>query len=250
MDATGQMRRGGRLRGRSVEAECGSEVTPEWEQKQDVTSVRSMSRAQDSSAVLERHTAPLSVVIVSHDSVNVLGTTTQSVARLLPAAEIVVVENGVTERALDLVRLLGIGARTVRVQSNLGFGSGCNVGAATATREFILFLNPDAPVVDIDAAELGSSLARRPFGVLAATGISSCSLEPLTRRDRGWRAEITVELGRCFLTPSWIAQLPFEAAVTRGGPWASGAAMLVRRDEFLALGGFDERFFYTTRIWI
>jgi N-acetylglucosaminyl-diphospho-decaprenol L-rhamnosyltransferase len=203
-----------------------------------------MTDAAGAPIALTPVSARLSVIIVSHESVDVLAKTALSVARALPGAEIVVVENGPSEEALDAVRRLNIDVNTVRLHSNLGFGAGCNVGACIARRDFLFLLNPDAVVVDADLSGLASSLARSPFGVVAATGMSSSGKRrPLTRPDHGWRVQTSLYLARCFLKPSWFRAPSVVSAVATGPVWADGAAMLVRRDEFLEAGGFDERLF-------
>ncbi len=82
----------------------------------------------------------IGVVFVSHGSGSWLGVAIRSVARHLPGAEIIVVENGEDK----MPRCHGDAVDRLTVARNEGFGAGCNVGAALAGRSHLLFLNPDA----------------------------------------------------------------------------------------------------------
>lgn len=136
---------------------------------------------------------------------------------------------------------------------NLGFSKGCNLGADQASGDFIFFLNPDAvlaPGVASRLVETGET-ARRPWIVGARV------LDKNGREQRGAR--------RGLLTP-WTALVGFlglhrlepvfgrafhdihrERDPVPPGPIridvTSGAALMMRRDDFNALGRFDERYF-------
>ncbi len=58
--------------------------------------------------------------------------------------EIVVVENGSGDDSYARLAQLGERIRLVRSKQNLGFTGGCNLGAETATGEFLAFLNNDS----------------------------------------------------------------------------------------------------------
>jgi N-acetylglucosaminyl-diphospho-decaprenol L-rhamnosyltransferase len=171
----------------------------------------------------------ISVVFVSHSSGRTLSEAVRSVGHYLPGAEIVVVENG----GADAADQFGHGIDQLTVAPNDGFGAGCNLGARLAKRPHLLFLNPDTRLTGVDPGGLAQAVERPRLGIFS----------PLLALDRSWRTEIPIYLARCLLKPAALTRFPLEGRIGHRPPWASGAAMLVRRSEFEAVCGFDERLF-------
>lgn len=144
------------------------------------------------------------------------------------------------------------GVRLVRRFANGGFGANCNAGAAVATRDLLLFLNSDLEVEPGFLREL--RVGAEPW--------LPCVLGPRIVDHDGK----VVSTARHFPTAShqateWLIPLARwrhlralheavghdMAATVAPGPtttdWLVGAALLVPRADFEAVGGFDERFF-------
>ena len=133
---------------------------------------------------------------------------------------------------------------------NLGFAKGCNIGALAASGELILFLNPDAILAPGSGAQLKQSAlsaTSRPW-VIGARIINPDGSE----QAGGRRGELTpraaaisfLRLDRLIpglRTLHWERDELPETMVPV--PNVSGAAMMMRRDDFLEIGGFDERYF-------
>jgi GT2 family glycosyltransferase len=85
----------------------------------------------------------ISVVIIAFHSGPALARCLDS---LPPGVEVIVVDNGGTEQE-DAGR-----ARVIEPGANIGFAAGCNLGAAEAGGDVLVFLNPDT-VVDPDALQ-------------------------------------------------------------------------------------------------
>ena len=89
----------------------------------------------------------VSVVIVNWNSCEDLDTCLGSLARQTHRdLEIIVVDNGSSDRSCALVRERYPGVRLVETGENLGFAGGCNRGIAVADGEWILLLNNDTSV--------------------------------------------------------------------------------------------------------
>ncbi len=142
------------------------------------------------------------------------------------------------------------GVRVVRRARNGGFGAACNAGAAAASGDLLLFLNSDLGVAPGFVADL----------VAAAAPWQPCVAGP--RIIEGGRVD---ESARHFPTVThqvveWLIPLArwrdtrvlheavghdlraIEAADAVPTDWLVGAALLVPRAAFAAVGGFDERF--------
>jgi GT2 family glycosyltransferase len=86
-----------------------------------------------------------SVQIVAYDSRDDL---TKTLPALLPELgegdELIVVDNKPGDGSAELVRELAPAARIVSTGANGGFAGGCNAGAAEASGDLLVILNPDA----------------------------------------------------------------------------------------------------------
>ncbi len=186
----------------------------------------------------------LSVVIVTYNSAHCIVECMQALARVLPNSELIVVDNMSVDATLATVTATDARARVVQMGCNAGFGRACNEGVRRAAHNHVLLINPDVVVLHAARNELEVAFAKRSLGLMAAELIG-----PHTRGSAQ---------AHLFACRSWLTELlhmafdPFEPrelagrrriARVRGPAWASGALLLVRRSEFLALGGFDERFF-------
>jgi len=189
-------------------------------------------------------------VIVAYRSAGDLAGCLDSIAADAPAGSgIVVVDNASPDESAEVAARHPTSPRVVRSLRNLGFGGGCNLGASSSDADAIFFINPDARLVTGTSATLIEALDANPgIGVTAPrvvdpTGESraaSAGSEPGLRSTIGHYMLIgrLPLLGRVF-RPLHLARPDRPASPD----WVSGAAMLVRRDAFLEVGGFDERIF-------
>lgn len=170
----------------------------------------------------------VTAVLVTYDSAHALPDALQALRR--EGVPTIVVDNASEDGTVALAEEMG--ARVIRNARNEGFGRGNNAGARAATTDYVLILNPD---VILDPGAVGALLeaaARYPdAGILAP--------------------RIVEEDGRVFFQPRSLLSpyLPNPKGTLRlpegdcCAPFLSGAVMLMRRERFLALGGFDERIF-------
>ena len=191
--------------------------------------------------------APISIVIVAYQSGEFLHRCLAAVGS--GHGELVVLDNG----SPDPVKLPDGGladVRLIRRSRNDGFGSAANEGVAATSGRWVLLLNPDAWPIDdgierlVEFAEsrpgLGASgpllfgedgqaqrsTIRPPLGA-ASLAIWAAFPKAVTRAYAVWR-RVTGALGRGRMRPDEFLQ---------------ASALLVRRDAFERIGGFDENFF-------
>ena len=149
--------------------------------------------------------------------------------------EVIVVDDGSSDATAErLTQIAGI--RVVRNAQNLGFVGSCNAGAECASGEFVLFLNNDTVVTagwlgallrcfaeEPDAGLVGAKLVYPDGRLQEAGGI-------VFSDGSGWN------YGR-FDDPA-DPRYNFR----READYCSGAAIMLRRDLFKQLGGFDTRY--------
>jgi GT2 family glycosyltransferase len=134
------------------------------------------------------------------------------------------------------------GASTVITgHGNVGFGAAVNIGARAATAPLLLVLNPDVELTDVDERTL-DRLAAEPAPGLLAGSPADHRRYSLPRRW-GVQAELLWAIATLLLVPRELALRRPALGLHGSAVWVPGAAFIVSREEFLALGGFDERLF-------
>ena len=191
----------------------------------------------------------LAVIVVSHNQERwlprCLSTLLEHTQGL--SVDLVVVDNGATGAAGELVERDFPQARAI-ASENRGFAHACNLAAATCDAPWLLFLNPDTEVLEGSLAELMAGL-RREAGVAgvrqlddSGAVIPTMRMFPSASRALGDSIGLERFPGR----PDWLGErdLRLERYDREfEGDWTIGSFLLVRREAFDAVGGFDERFF-------
>lgn len=180
----------------------------------------------------------ISIIIVNWNAGVALDECLASVgADGLAGREVVLVDNASGDGSTAAARARHPWLRVVETGANLGFAAGANRGAAAATGEMLVFLNPDACVLPGAIPILVDTLLLVPGAGIAGGGL---------RDERGrWQpgAARFGPLGHLLLDTT-LGRL---AARLRRTPyrvdWVYGTFMAVRRDLFRQLGGFDGRYF-------
>ncbi|MBD3665706.1 glycosyltransferase family 2 protein [Sulfitobacter sp. TSTF-M16] len=166
------------------------------------------------------------MVTVCYNSTAVLPQMLDSVP---PSVPVVLVDNGSAD-VDDLKKLAQrAGAALVSLPENLGFGTGCNRGAAVARTPFILFLNPDTVLSQgcIDALETA-----------ADTYPDASAFNPRLLDRKGK----VILRRRTRLNPEFVLQGPVPDTPAEI-PTLLGAAIFLRRDIYDRIDGFDENIF-------
>jgi GT2 family glycosyltransferase len=157
-------------------------------------------------------------------------------AQTLAPGEVLVVDGASPDRSVEVAESLG--AHVLR-RENRGLGHLYNEGAGATAAELVLLVNNDV------------ALDSRCLELLAAALAADGSLFAADPRQVDWegrrdvKARTTLARGR--LLREYIPSLHLDDNVpsSKTVPTVSahGAAMLVRRELLLELGGFDETFF-------
>jgi GT2 family glycosyltransferase len=170
----------------------------------------------------------ISIIIVAYKSPEVLKRTLESIPED-KQFEVVMVDNS---------------------QHNRGFGKACNLAVKKAKGELLFFLNPDTKIVG-DAINLLAKklMSQDDLGIVVPQLLDDQKVPYLSFSRQPTRKNVLVvyswlntwfpnnRLSRDY----WYAGASLE--VERLVDDVSGAAMMMRKADFMAIGGFDERFF-------
>jgi O-antigen biosynthesis protein len=150
--------------------------------------------------------------------------------------EVVVIDNASTDETRELLSHFGALVRVVRNEESRGFVDACNQGAAVARGRYLLFLNNDAIVHPGWLDALVEMLERDA----RAGAAGSLFLDPDGRiQEAGgiiWSDGETFPYGR--------GRSPEDRrfAFAREVDYCSGASLIIRKELFEQLGGFDRRY--------
>jgi GT2 family glycosyltransferase len=173
------------------------------------------------------------IIVCSTEESGVIARAVESLAgQHMPPDQVVVVDNSPDGR--HEAALAGLGVTFHAAHENLGFPGAVNRGAGLARGEFLFLLNPDAEAAPDCLARLLAALESRPDAVVAGAQI----LLPDGRVNAG---DNPIHLSGICWSGNFLG--PVEHGPDRPVLSVSGAAMLIRRDDFLGLGGFSPAIF-------
>lgn len=195
----------------------------------------------------------ISVVMVNFNAGELLA---QNVRQALAShlegpLEVIVVDNASSDDSLARLRpLLGERVRLQANARNVGFAVACNQGARLATGSHLLFLNPDCAVAPEAIARARAALEAHPRAGMAGALIRNedGSEQRGCRRDLPDPKRAIYRLsGLSRRFPDRFADFNAAGSAVPEGPTPveaiSGAFMLMRREAFDAVGGWDEGYF-------
>lgn len=171
----------------------------------------------------------VSVIIVTYNSAAHIVACLDSVLKQTGITfDVIVVDNASTDKTL--AELKQVDVHVISNRQNLGFGCGNNLGFAASNGRYIYLLNPDAVMEETDAlARLCRRMDENTQWGMAGTLLRSAGSgveNPPANSYPGQR-----HVHRDF------SKLPGKIA------WVVGASMIVRRELFEKLGGFDPEIF-------
>jgi N-acetylglucosaminyl-diphospho-decaprenol L-rhamnosyltransferase len=193
-------------------------------------------------------TEPVAVVAVTYSPGESLATFLDSLAgATVRPLDVVLADNGSTDGSVAAAAARP-GVRVVETGGNLGYGRAANIGVHATTAEFVVVANPDIEWEAGAVDALLAAAARWPkgaaFGPLIHTPERAIypSARALPSLGRGIGHAL---FGWWWPSNPWTAayRVETEAPRERTAGWLSGSCLLLRRDAFDAVGGFDPGFF-------
>ncbi|MDM7888839.1 glycosyltransferase family 2 protein [Curtobacterium sp. RHCJP20] len=165
-------------------------------------------------------------------------------------ADVVVVDNASSGQEAARTVAERHGARFLPLPDNRGYGGGvaAGLGLIADDAEYVLVSNPDVEVRPDAIATLVAAADRTPDGAVFGPRILDAEghVYPSARNVPSLRTGIGhAAFGRMWPSNPWSLRYKAERDTDRerDAGWLSGACLLVRRDRFVTLGGFDESYF-------
>ncbi len=190
----------------------------------------------------------LSVIVVTFNSLPVLTACLTSLRTALKDIdhELILVDNASAQDPLSSAREIFPQCKPVTNSSNVGFGVACNRGAEVASGELLLFINPDVLCDPDSIGHLQREHEQRDkVGVLGARmRFADGSFQATCRNfptignlllSRGSFLGRLFGYGKSYTLPDY--------AETTEVPAVAGTMMIIERQLFKLIGGFDRRFF-------
>lgn len=199
--------------------------------------------------------AHISAIVVSYRTGPVLARSLDALRLQKGVREIILVDNGNPDGAIEAAigpESEGAPIRVISGHGNVGFAAACNLGARAAAGELLLFVNPDAILPPDGAMALAE--AGRACGDWWLMGAKI--VDPDGAEQRGSR-RATLTPWRAFVEATQLYRLaprhpyfrrfnlhgdPCPSEVTRI-PVISGACFITPKNAYWAIGGMDERYF-------
>jgi len=185
--------------------------------------------------------AKISIIILTYNSSAYILNLIKSLISLRDEFEIIVVDNASTDDTLKLVESSGLKVqKVIKLPKNIGFAGGINAGAKVSSGEYLLFLNPDTVFEHGTIKDLLKIYEKNEkVGIVGGKMIDE---NGNPERSAGrffnlFEVLITVlgldEVFGVRFSPKKFTKVDF----------VSGGFMMVKKDLFEKLRGFDEKFF-------
>lgn len=173
----------------------------------------------------------VSIIIINYNGKSHLEKCLESLLKVnYTNFEIIIIDNNSTDGSVEFVKNNYSQIKIKKLEKNYGFAYPNNLGAKISNGDYLLFLNNDTIVTPNFIFELVEIISSNPNIVICQ------SLLLKMNGDVDSSGDFIDYLGREF--NSREKKPTFQRILS-----ARGASMLVKKDVFFELGGFDEKFF-------
>ena len=163
-----------------------------------------------------------------------------------PEVEVIVIDNGSTDDSMKVLCEEFPNVKILAFDENLGFSGGYNRAIKEVDSEFVVLLNSDVETPTGWWQPLLSFMHSHPE-------VGACQPKILSYRNKdkfeyaGAAGGLLDKYGYPFCRGRLFDKIEYDLCQYDTGPediaWASGAALMVRREVYLDAGGLDELFF-------
>jgi hypothetical protein len=181
---------------------------------------------------------PIGFVIVNFNSGELLASCIKSINyySFFNPRDIIVVDNGSADNSLSIAESMGV---KIIKAGNIGYGASCNLGIKYVQSDYVFFLNADTEIISVNKGALEKVLKENVALIAPAlqeTGTVIFNFNPFfgplfdaLLRDTGFEKRLNNK--HPLVTTQYFSG------------WSSGAALLINKEFYKRIGGFDENFF-------
>jgi GT2 family glycosyltransferase len=164
--------------------------------------------------------------------------------------EILVVDNGSRDGTVEMLKTEFPSVPVLALEKNIGFGAASNRGIENCRSEHIFLINADVMMMPGSLQPLNRYLESHPEAAMVGPRVlnpdkslqTSCFYYPTPIHIFLYISEFYKLVPHVPLFKDRTLQKKSTDSSV-AVPWILGAALAFRRDQILALGGFDEKFF-------
>ncbi len=191
-----------------------------------------------------------SIILINYNGSSFLDECLSSLKQLTDShnSEVIIVDNSSIDNSVKIIKDKFPLFKLICSQDNLGFGKANNLAVKAARGKYLLFLNTDTILIERTPKFLWNYLEHnKDVGVISSRIVFqdgsyqlSCGRLPNLFIEFFDKIKYSLD-NKCHQTFSSIYDKRYSTIKEVG--WVTGACMMMRRDVFEQLGGFDENFF-------
>jgi GT2 family glycosyltransferase len=195
----------------------------------------------------------VSIVIVNYNNCDLLYNCLISIFKFSENIkyEIIISDNGSTDESLAMLRLNFPNVIIIENKVNLGFGAANNKGACLAQGKYILFLNSDTRLLNNAVGLFFSFADLYKCSILGGYLLDDKeniihSHENFSSPGKTFIRLVYLSFPALYTIKKFIAPkkiIKYDDVKCQEVQYVTGADLFIRRDVFISLNGFDEKFF-------
>ncbi len=192
----------------------------------------------------------LSIIILNYQTKNLVKQCLKNIVNLnlSLAHEIIVVDNNSQDGLKEMLAENFPSIKFIQTGENRGMGAGNNAGIKVAQGQYVLILNPDVVVLPGAIENLIQFIdTREKIGCVAPQLLNpNRTFQPSSYRFPEFFIPLFIRTGLRKFGENKVKEYFMSEAsqeLAHQIDWARGSALLLRREVFDKIGGFDERFF-------
>lgn len=184
----------------------------------------------------------VSIIVLSYNTKELLRSCLESIYNYLPKEifEVIVLDNASKDGSAEMVKKDFPQVNLIISEKNLGFAKGINTATKDAKGKYLFFLNSDAVLQDDSVLKMPQILdEEKNAGIIGGQ---------LLHSDRSFQRSFgkfyTLPHAILMLTGGEKAELFLnKQKIKQKVDWVTGGFMMIKRNLFEELGGFDEDYF-------
>ena len=162
--------------------------------------------------------------------------------------EIIIVDNSFDSSEEEVINLPGHKLKYLKQSSNLGFAKANNIAVSHTSSKYICFINPDTLFIEDCITPILGFMELNQYSGVCAPGLKFGNLT--YQNSSGYKLGLTNDILEALMIIGILRkfrEMNFRRKYSMTSPvevdWLSGAFMIIKRDVFDKVNGFNEKYF-------